>query len=432
MIGQRKGRKDPMRSGVFISLLAGMCLLTGPATADLAGARAALQRGDFAGAVQEAQTVLPAQAYDKGMIVGRSALELGDYDQAMASVTSAKAARPRDSAAHALEGLILMRQGKRGRAELVLRRALDLAKTPQQKAIAAGLIRQVRNTREWQVEAGLGLAPSTNINKATTADKITVLIPGTDTTTTAIFTGGQAKSGTGLRYYGQARRAISPKFNLHFGLSGTEYKDTSVSSLAGQIGLAFHTDGHHWGLSQVWQGFGGQRFSDTTTLTYRTSKSFTDQNALQFDLSYAAQNRHDDPTKDNTTARAGLTYATLLNPQLRVTAGGYVQQRKSDNAFVAARHMGVTVGADYKLAGTGWQVGAGLDLSFGQWDGIAPLEPEVRRDHSAVLSLKAQNKNISLYGLTPTYGVTMQSRQSNLARHRIESIDLFLGLAHAF
>jgi len=153
----------------------------------LSAAQTALATGQFETAITLAGSLARDAPYDAAMIAARSHLELGQTAAALQAVQQAQAVRPKDSAAHALEGLIYLRQDRPGRAMFSLRRGLDLAQTPQEKSIARGFLRRSQSQQTWLWRGGFGLAPASNVNKATTASSITLLFPGAESTVEAQF-----------------------------------------------------------------------------------------------------------------------------------------------------------------------------------------------------------------------------------------------------
>ena len=420
------------RSHIFIAVVwATLCALVTPAWGDLAAAKGALAGRDFPTAIAQAGRVADTHPYDAAMIQARAHMELGQLDPALAAVGRAKMARPNDSAAYALEGLILLRMGRPGRAMLSLRRALDLAENDQQKSIARALIRQAKSAQKWQVQGGIGIVPSSNLNKATTAETITVLIPGTTTPVNAQLVGGQAESGTGLRLFGQATRTMGP-WGLSFGGDITHTDDPSLRQHALQFGLTRTVGASRLGLTHQRRFVGGDAFVATTALRFDHQVALPEQSALRFTVGLAHQNRFDDPLRDGYITTAGVRWIKLLRPTLAWDMGVEVQNTASRSAFEASRAVTVDVGARGALAGTGWVWDGRLHLGVGRWDDVAPFEPLARRDRQVGLSFSAQNNNVSFYGLTPTYGISAQRRKSNLGRHDIRSVDLFIGLANAF
>lgn len=402
---------------------------TSAAWADLSAAKTALGARDFPTAITQARAVAHQHPYDAAMIEARAQMELGQLDPALAAVSRAKAAKPRDSAAHALEGLIYLRMKRPGRAMVALRRALDLAENDQQKNIARALIRQARAAQTWHVQGGIGIVPSTNANKATTAQTITVLIPGTATPVQAQLVGGQAKSGTGLRMFGQASRQMGA-WSLSFGGDVTHMRDPALRQQSLQGGLTWTKGATRLGLTHQYRWVGGDGFSATTTLRADHQRTLSPHRALRYSASLADRQRYDDPLKDARVTTFALRYLAAPRPGRVWDLGVEVQNVVSASAFEAARHLVLDAGIRGATGAWGWD--ARLRAGLGRWDNVAPFEPLARRDRSLGLSLSAQNNNVSFYGLTPTYGIGIQHRSSNLARHDLRSVDLFIGLANAF
>jgi len=402
-----------------------------PAWGDLAAAKGALAGRDFPTAIAQAEKSAATHPYDAAMITARAHMELGQLDPALAAVARAKAARPGDSASYALEGLILLRMGRPGRAMLSLRRALDLAQNDQQKNIARALIRQAKSAQTWAVQGGIGIVPSSNLNKATTAETITVLIPGTTAPVQAQLTGGQAAAGTGVRLFGQATRPLGP-WGISFGGDITHTDDPALRQQSLQFGVTRTLGASRWGLTHQRRFVGGDSFVATTTLRFDHQVALSGQSALRFNLGLAHQNRFDDPLRDGYITTLGARWIKLVRPTLAWDAGVQLQNTASRSAFEASQSLTLDIGARGALTGTGWIWDGRLRAGTGHWDNVAPFEPLVRQDRYVGLSLSAQNNNVSFYGLTPTYGLSAQRRKSNLARHDIRSVDLFIGLANAF
>ena len=417
-----------------------------PVSADpnlLAQAQTALLTGNFPQALHMAQGPLTqSHPFDAAMIRARAALGLGQFPLALKAAQDAQAVRPNDSAARAFEGMARLGLGQTTKAMLSLRRALDLARTPQDKNIARTLIRQAKAQQKWIWNGGVGIAPSSNINKATTAESIGLVVGGD--TVDAPFT-GQAVSGTGLRLFGGVTRnvTIHPKAQLSFNtnLSGNFYKDSSFSNQAVQANVALnmhHSQAYQTQVKLSYHGsqFSGDPFAETRGFDITGKRALPKPGAgprfLTYTLGYDDQLRYDAAENANTTKRARLAYTWTPTPHQQWTLGISASDRDSDSNFVAARHIGADLGLRLLPKNAPWQISLGAGVKKGDWARQASTEPDIRHDTEMSFSLSAQNNNVSFFGLTPTYGFSYLRRKSNLPRHDITSQDVFIGLANAF
>lgn len=414
--------------------------------ADVRQALAALQAGNWTEALRLADTIDPRLPFDRAMIIARAKAELGDLDGALQAAETAKALRPSDSGARALEGLILARQGQNTTAMIALRRSLDLARTPQEKALARQFLRQVQAQNPWRLTGSFGIAPSNNINKATTATSILVNnIFGSGTVLTPL-SGGQAVSGNGVALsFNLSRTWARPDrsaWTFGLGAAAKLYEEHDFDEVTKSANLAYQFAPTRRTVSTLSyryadKTYGKSDFSITQSLDYTLRQQLAPlpgqgPHGLTWSLGYDDQERFDNALRDNTTRRAGLTYFWTPTPTMQWTLGVQVEDRTSQANDIASDRVSVNLGVKAAPGGGPWVIEAKLTQALGRWDRRELLFPEVREDNETSLEVSLQNNNISYFGLTPTISVTRLERASNLGLYDISSTDVFLGVSNAF
>ena len=164
----RNYTKSKFLAGVAL----GVSLTASTAFADLRQAQAALASKDFASAINLAQTYYKQSPYDAALIMARSLIEVGQPALAERYARFAVDMVPNSFAARILTATALRQQGKNFESEIQFRRALDVADTDAERQMARQSMRIVENTKKWSGNLTLGIAPTTNVGKVSSAQRL--------------------------------------------------------------------------------------------------------------------------------------------------------------------------------------------------------------------------------------------------------------------
>ena len=163
-------------------------MLSSPLRADLTKARIALKSRQFQLALAQAENLAATNPFDSAMIAARAHIELGQFEKAQPSATHTQALAPKLAAPRILKALALHGLGKPRRAMFQLRRALDLSTERNERITATRLLQQTQAGLTVKISGGLGIAPSSNINKISYSTTHTSINPLTGTLQTIHWT----------------------------------------------------------------------------------------------------------------------------------------------------------------------------------------------------------------------------------------------------
>jgi len=139
--------------------------------------------------------------FDIAMIAARAHVELGQFEKAQTSATRAQALAPKLAAPRILKAFVLHGRKPR-RAMFQRRRALDLSTERNERITATRLLRQIQAGLTVKISGGLGIAPSSNINKISYSTTHASINPLTGTLQTIPWTANEPqRSGSGLRLW---------------------------------------------------------------------------------------------------------------------------------------------------------------------------------------------------------------------------------------
>jgi outer membrane protein len=277
----------------------------------------------------------------------------------------------------------------------------------------ARTIRTVRNTiranRRWQLDVTAGIAPDTNINNATAADTVTVML-GDTPIPLELNKDAQRRSGLGLtaRASGSVRLPIAQKIAAiaDLDVSGTEYKggdyDTYVAQVAG---------GAEYQLSQAsrvsLQAVGAQRWFGGPAVSRQYGVRGGGQAVLDPKTRIGLQldvRRTDALFNDAFSGWQYGAYGTVersLTSTLLISAGPFVRRDSLAAEAFSSTEFGANLGVGGE-AKWGVNFGASAGLSRAAFDAAMPFfSPDPRRDWNLFGRATLGNRKIRVWGLSP-------------------------------
>ena len=171
----------PRRCCVVTIFATVVCMLSSPLLADLITARIALQTRQFELALAQAEDLAATHPFDSAMIAARAHVELRQFQDARTAATRAQRLAPKLAGPRILKALALHGLGQPRRAMFHLRRALDLSADRNERLMVTRLLQQIQAGLAVKISGGLGIAPSSNINKISYSTTHTSINPLTGT-----------------------------------------------------------------------------------------------------------------------------------------------------------------------------------------------------------------------------------------------------------
>ncbi|MBP0483582.1 surface lipoprotein assembly modifier [Sagittula salina] len=336
--------------------------------------------------------------------------------------------------------------GHRGRAQLWLRRAAEIAPDEVTRAAAVQDFRMVRRTTPWRFGMDLFLQPSDNLNNAPTEAQE---VPGGLISVTPPLEGLRYGAGLNFRY----SQMLGAHKRLHYGLyangtrvrltdsarqvPGAEEDDLSTALLGGSLTLeAISTGGDRLASGQVslrrhWQG--GVPLADVARLDLSVGQALTPTLNGTAKLGFERTQRHDSGTGNGDRRELGMGLTRRLDSgvlNFEVTAG-----KTSSQAYNVGRVDGTVVLA-FALAEPVAGLLPKLSLQYGAYNYDAPWillpnGPE-REDRTRSVSLDLVLPKMGAYGFAPEIGLSFTDRSSNYTLYDSRGTNLRLGLTSVF
>ncbi|MBM6576735.1 DUF560 domain-containing protein [Microvirga sp. SRT01] len=421
----------------------GTCRITLTPPQLLAAAERLIGEQHFAEAkpLVEALRLAPGFKLQTRFLGGLIAARTGDYASAADAFMAILADDPRQTRVRLELAQALMALKKTASADRQLRIAQQDADLPQQIARTIRTVRDtIRSGRAWRLDFNIGIAPDTNINNATTAQSITVLL-GDQAYQADLNEDAKAKSGLGQTAQLSAglRLPVAPNVSAlaeldangtnyggrHFDdyavqlAGGAEYRLTPTSSVSLEGVYARRWYGGNATTEQVGVRTGGQMVLGTR-----------DRFGYQIDVRHvrAFFDRGYDGWQ-------GGVYGTLehaLTRTIVMSAGPFVRRDWLREKPFSNTEIGGNVGVGGELP-YGFNVGGSLGLSRAMFDAPLPIfDLKSRRDTRLVVRTTLGNRKIRLFGFSPQVNWTYNDIDSSLKLYGIERSRFEVTLARYF
>ena len=308
----------------------------------------------------------------------------------------------------------------------------------------ARTIRTVRNTiranRPWQLDIAAGIAPDTNINNATAADTVTVML-GDTPIPLSLDSQAQARSGLGItaRASGSVRLPVAKKVSViaDLDVGGTEYKGGEFDTWVGQVAA-----GAEYQLSAATrvslQGVGAQRWFGGDAVSRQFGVRAGGQTVLDSRrrLGIQLDVRHSDALfNDGYSGWQYAAYGTFeqaVNATQVVSAGPYLRRDALRSDALSSTEAGGTLGVGGELK-WGINFGASIGAARTIFDAPVPIfSPDPRRDWQVFTRATLGNRKLRVLGLSPQLNWSVTRVRSNYAFYSTTRSRFELTLARYF
>ena len=421
-------------------------ILSSPLRADLATAHIALQTRQFELALAQAESLAATHPFDSAMIAARAHLELRQFEAARRAAMRAQALAPKLAAPRILKALALHGLGKPRRAMFHLRRAVDLSTERNERATATRLLQQIQAGLTVKLSGGLGIAPSSNINKISYSTTHTSINPLTGTLQTIPWTANEPqRSGSGLRLWsGLSYTLPKTQFGTQlasFNISTDVYKEPrfnrSSLSLNHRLVLAPAAQ-HQTTLTQAFtavhqfNALESRIFSSSWSRRYALRDPQNPGQTALRDWSLGADIITRPDGKDSRVLKTNLRHYWPASASNQFNLGFGYTNRFSDAADVGNQEIAIDLGWRPIFKTSPYVLNFNVSLSLAKWKDLEITFPEKRRVRDRKISLNLSNPNLSYFGLTPSAQYSFLDRDANIEMFRVRSHDMFIGLVNAF
>ncbi len=407
------------------------------ATADIKAAQTALTNRDYQTAMALAKASSVENPYDAALIMARSLIEIGQPVEAQKFAEFAIDRVPNSFAGRILLATALRHQKKNLASELQFRRALDVADTDAERNIARKSMRAVEGSKKWSGSLSFGIAPTTNVAKVSTANRIGTVF---DDFLQNFTRNEKPEDATGI-FYGAtiARNFRGPagaSMTFSVGQKRREYEASENNSKTTTLRFAStapmtQKGQSYFSLDRVISDYADELYTQKTGVTFgHAFKSFGARRAnVSIGLDQTRYVRND---LDAQKFRFGVTHDVFANRNVSLSFSYAYARSMSDSIDYQSKRNDITANFAFHPPSTGWQVNLSLNRGWEDWDKKKPLFVNKRHDIDMTTTISVQNKNLSFLGLTPVISATYQNRNSSVNLYDVDSRDYFVGITNAF
>ena len=399
------------------------------------------RRFDEAKPLIEALAQAPQMRVPSRFLMGYAASEQGDYATAATAFKAILADDPGQTRVRLELARAMLGMGQTASADRQFRiaqQANDLP--PDIAAVIRGARQVIRSKRAWRFDMDLGIAPDSNINNATAAERIDVLF-GDTILPIELDGNARAKSGTGQTASLNAgiRLPVGGDVSLLGGVdgagtnySGKTFDDYSLQGAAGaELSLSDTKSVSIEGLvAQRW--FGGQIASRQFGVRTGAQIGLGDTARLGLQLDTRRTIAVFDSNYSGWQAGLYATAEKAVSPTMVASLGGFARRDWLTAGAYSNTELGITGGLGGELP-LGITFGLSGSVSRAAFDApIAIFSTDVRNDWRYGGRLTLGNRAIRVLGFSPQVMLSYNRNASNIAYFATDRLRLRFSVARFF
>jgi len=328
--------------------------------------------------------------------------------------------------------LYLLQQDDSARHHLKL--ALGSVSNPELEKVVRKFIDTMDERRPWNLSVYGGIAPTTNISQATSANTATL-----GGNTLVLDAAHQKRAATGVfgGILGGYRQPLSESVDLMLAGSavGRGYRDATFNDdlLAGEIGprvrLAWGDIGLYGTFARRWvsnEAYGTQYGARLAGNVKLAASDLLNANFVCVHKDYDTATSYDGA---NCGAQLSLDHIVDGKSFVRVMGGLELERTNAANLSYGAANLGV--GASHEFAG-GMALYGQLVVSRREYDAAFADGMAARRDTRIDATLAITNKRWDIYGLSPMLQYTYTTNFSNVDLYKYDAHGLTFTLTRKF
>jgi hypothetical protein len=328
---------------------------------------------------------------------------------------------------------LLQRMGDEKSALRELRALGTLDLPPNIARFVDRMSASLQASRPLSFQFELGLAPDTNINRATRSDTL-----GTVFGDFTLAKESRAKSGVGaaVRGFAQGRLALSNDVNLaaHASLDANLYRHRQFDAVTMEVagGPEFRLGparlAAEAGVGQLWYGL--KPYQRTLRLSSSARVHVGAVSQLRLDGAARWSDNAFNDLEDGRGLSAAVRYERALSPQLTLGLGAGVDRfRARDDAYsTRSWSVGVTAYRDIGRA----SVEIGVDIGGLKADDRLEILPAAREDRLMRLHAGAVLRQLTVGGFAPTLRIVAERNRSTIEFHDYKRTRTEFGITRAF
>lgn len=415
----------------------------------------AMVAGDAKLAHQFALVLLQRDPHDFAALIlrARSARALGHMAEARRAAGRAWAeAKPgRQSYDAALvRAQVLSSSGYRTIAQFWLRRAIQLAPTDRDKAVAVRGLRYVRSHSHWAFQLEASLQPSSNVNGGSANSTMTIFgLP-------FLLSGdAQALSGVVGSLGATARYRFKPSENrlseLRFSVMQThnwlsadakrqapmargsnyDYADVELGYSERLRASVKSLEIYHWNVAMGRNWYGGKGLSNYVLGGVGVERPLNANVTGGVDFSVQRQLRNDVFSRSAvvTTGSAGVTFRLKNNDRVKLALGD--QDTHSKNIEIDHNMVFAQLSWDKARPIRGVRIGAALQFQRSQY-GFFPFSTNGRVDRGVTASVTMIFDRVQYMGFSPSLTLQYNRVHSNVSLYETRNFGVGVGIRSTF
>lgn len=385
---------------------------------------------------------VPGKELERRFLAGFVAVETGGTKEAIAQFRAILAKDPKQTRVRLELARALLIEGDKAAADHHLRLASQDKDLPPEIAATIRSARGViRDQRTWNFRFDVGLAPDTNINNATAAEQVDLLVSPNNRLPFTLNPDARARSGLGATasFSGGVRLKQNDKLALVADADGqfTHYGHSEFNDDMVQLAV-----GPEFKLSQkttiTVQAVGLQRWFGGTTAQQQVGvksglTSLLDQGqriGVQFDLRRTESGFG--VSYDGWQYGAYATYERVVARSMVASASLFVRRESLNAAAYSNTEAGFNVGIGGELP-HGINAGLSGGLSYADYDGaLRMFSLNDRHDLRANVRAYLGSRSIRIAGFSPSITYTFTHNGSNYAFYDSDRHRFRFALAHYF
>ena len=383
----------------------------------------------------------PGYALQSRFLTGLIASEMGNYAEAARLFQSVLADDPSQTRARLELGKAMLALHRPGSADRQFAMAMQDRDLPPEVARTIRTVRDtIRAARPWQVEVNVGLAPDTNINNATAANQVTVML-GDTPVPLQLNDAARAKSGLGQLYRssGRLRLPVGGKFSA---LADTDVAGTNYAGKRFDDTIVQGAGGIEYGLSETasmsLQAVGAQRWFAGDVASRQVGAraggqlALDGRNRLGVQLDMRSTKALFDRGYSGWQGGLYLSYERALSSSIVASLSPFVRRDWLNAKSYSKTEVGMNVGVGGELP-KGFNVGLGFGASRALFDATLPFFATApRRDWRGTARLTVGNRKLSMFGLSPQVGWSVSRIDSSIGFFRTSRNRFEFSLARYF
>ncbi len=391
----------------------------------LASADGLVARGLHAQAkpLVEALRLAPGYKMQSRFLLGLIASAAGDPQTAAGHFKAILADDPRQTRVRLELGKAFLAMRKSASADRQFALAAQDSELPPEIARTIRTVRDtIRGSRAWRLDLNLGIAPDSNINNATSAQSVTVLL-GDAAIPLELNEEAKARSGMGqvAQLSGGLRLPLSDEVSAIAELdgSGTNYKgsdfdDYVVQGAAGAEYRVSETSSASFQTVGAQRWFGGKAVNRQFGVRIGGQRVVggSDRFGVQLDVRRTTA-LFDRSYSGWQTALYG-TYERAISPTIVASMGPFVRRDGLREKAFSNTEVGGNLGIGGELS-HGINFGASVGLSRALYDApLAIFDVNARKDNRFVVRATVGNRKLRVLGLSPQLVWTYTKVDSSL------------------